>query len=112
MKYPKGSMWELGKRIVVIENVSHCMAYIHDLGTTEYETVPLTMLSIEINGKTHLEVMMDEVLKKINLLRYKVWLRDISNPTVPEYMELHEKIQKTLKELDELIKWIESEVIR
>ena len=53
---------------------------------------------------------MDQVLEKIKLLRHRVWLRDIPKPTVPEYRELHEKIQKTLKELDELIKWIESEV--
>lgn len=38
---------------------------------------------------------------KIQELRELVWLQDIPHPTIPEYRELHEKMQKILKFIDE-----------
>lgn len=40
---------------------------------------------------------------KIVKLRDKVWARDIPHPTIPEYVELHEKIQATIKDIEELL---------
>ena len=37
----------------------------------------------------------------IEELRELVWMQDIPHPTVPEYEELHEKIQKILKFIDD-----------
>lgn len=44
---------------------------------------------------------MNEKLRiKIEQLRDLVWMEDISSPTVPEYVEHHESIQKILKFID------------
>ena len=37
----------------------------------------------------------------IEELREYVWMMDIPHPTVPEYVELHERIQKILKFIDD-----------
>lgn len=38
---------------------------------------------------------------KIEQLRHLVWMQDVPSPTVPEYVELHNKIQKIMKFIDE-----------
>lgn len=43
---------------------------------------------------------MDELMDKIERLRYLVWLEDIPSPTTPEYREHHESIQKILNYID------------
>lgn len=37
----------------------------------------------------------------IDKLRHLVWEQDVPHPTIPEYRELHEKIQKILRFIDE-----------
>lgn len=44
--------------------------------------------------------MPDEIREKIWELRDLVWGEDIPHPTVPEYIELHEKMQKILNFID------------
>ncbi len=45
------------------------------------------------------------MIDKIKQLREIVWLEDIPHPTIPEYVELHEKIQRILRFIDdELLK--------
>jgi len=47
------------------------------------------------------------MLEKILALRELVWMEDIPSPTVPEYVEHHESIQKILKYIDnELLKGV------
>jgi len=41
--------------------------------------------------------------EKLEELRKFVWLRDIPYPTVPEYREMHQKIQEILVEIDIMI---------
>ena len=43
------------------------------------------------------------LLEKIKQLRHNVWLKDIPSPECPEYIELHEKIQSILKEIDSIL---------
>ena len=45
----------------------------------------------------------DELKKKIEVLREMIWLEDIPSPTTIEYRELHEKMQKFLKYIDDEI---------
>ena len=42
--------------------------------------------------------------ERIEELQHKVWLLDIPSPTVPEYIELHECIQKILSWIDDILK--------
>jgi hypothetical protein len=52
-------------------------------------------------GVLRRETGMNEKLRiKIEQLRDLVWMEDISSPTVPEYVEHHESIQKILKFID------------
>ena len=46
---------------------------------------------------------METIKEKLRALREFVWLRDIANPTVPEYKELHRKMQEILVEIDKMI---------
>lgn len=46
-----------------------------------------------------MKICKDDLLK----LRELVWFEDIASPTVPEYREHHESIQKILKAIDKLI---------
>lgn len=41
-----------------------------------------------------------DIEEKIKELRELVWGMDIPSPTIPEYVELHEKIQKILEFID------------
>jgi hypothetical protein len=45
----------------------------------------------------------DKLLERLNDLYETVWGEDIPNPTIPEYRELHEKMQKIMKEIKNLI---------
>ena len=47
-----------------------------------------------------LEQKCDYLAQKIRQLRELVWEQDIPSPTVPEYIELHEKITKILDFID------------
>ena len=42
-------------------------------------------------------------IEQMRELREFVWMQDIPSPTIPEYRELHEKIQAILKKIDALI---------
>ena len=42
-------------------------------------------------------------LQELHNLRDLVWGEDIPSPTVPEYVEHHESIQKILKAIDTII---------
>jgi len=42
----------------------------------------------------------DDVKQVLETIRQAVWYEDIESPTVPEYIELHEKIQRILKVID------------
>jgi len=44
-----------------------------------------------------------ELKEKIDKLRQMAWEMDIPHPTVPEYRELHEKMQKIINYIDEEI---------
>jgi hypothetical protein len=47
----------------------------------------------------------DHLIEKIKELRKIVWLSDIPSPTIPEYRELHEKMQNIIIFIDdELLK--------
>ena len=41
------------------------------------------------------------LMSKIRELREMVWGMDVPSPVTPEYVELHEKMQKILKFIDE-----------
>lgn len=45
----------------------------------------------------------DDVIIMLEEIRECVWLKDIPSPTVPEYIEHHESIQKILLFIDEQI---------
>lgn len=49
------------------------------------------------------EETIQELKEKIDKLRQMAWEMDIPHPTVPEYRELHEKIQKIINYIDEEI---------
>jgi cell fate (sporulation/competence/biofilm development) regulator YlbF (YheA/YmcA/DUF963 family) len=49
------------------------------------------------------------IIEKLKKLYDFVWMEDIQNPTIPEYIELHEKMQKILKEIEKIIKESEEE---
>jgi hypothetical protein len=42
-------------------------------------------------------------LQKLEELRDLIWRLDIPHPTVPEYVELHEKMQRIAHEVDKII---------
>ena len=42
------------------------------------------------------------VTREINELRELIWGLDIPSPTVPEYVEFHESIQKILNKIDSM----------
>lgn len=44
-----------------------------------------------------------ELKSKINKVRQMAWEMDIPYPTIPEYVELHEKMQKIINYIDEEI---------
>jgi hypothetical protein len=44
-----------------------------------------------------------DIYAKLIELRELVWMQDIPSPTIPEYREHHESIQKILNALDRLI---------
>lgn len=46
---------------------------------------------------------MEVTREQLEDLRELVWLEDISSPTVPEYVEHHESIQKILHAIDKLL---------
>lgn len=52
------------------------------------------------------------VQKAVQELKFQIWLRDILNPTVPEYVEHHENIQDILKFTDEVLEIIDDELLR
>jgi hypothetical protein len=43
------------------------------------------------------------LLDKLENLKHLVWLQDIEHPTCPEYIELHEKMQKIMGAIDQII---------
>lgn len=49
----------------------------------------------------------EAALEAIDRIRLEVWLIDIPSPTVPEYIEHHEGIQRVLGEIDALRKKVE-----
>jgi GTPase involved in cell partitioning and DNA repair len=49
------------------------------------------------------EETIQELKEKIDKLRQMAWEMDIPHPTVPEYRELHEKMQKIINYIDEEI---------
>jgi hypothetical protein len=51
--------------------------------------------------------MKETILRKLQKLYDEVSMEDILSPTIPEYIELHEKIQKILIKIEKLIKEIE-----
>lgn len=55
----------------------------------------------ELNKSKDQEIK--ELKKKINKLRTMAWEMDIPYPTIPEYVELHEKMQKIINYIDEEI---------
>jgi hypothetical protein len=44
-----------------------------------------------------------EFMEELLNIRFVVWLRDISNPTTPEYIEYHKKIREILSYIDTVI---------
>ncbi len=50
-----------------------------------------------------------EMREKLEALRDFIWMRDIPNPTIPEYREWHESIQAILKKVDALIEEVANE---
>jgi hypothetical protein len=50
-----------------------------------------------------------EIIEKLKNLYEMAWNEDIPSPTIPEYIELHNKIQKILKEIEKIIKECETE---
>lgn len=43
----------------------------------------------------------NEVINDLGDIRYALWEVDIPSPTVPEYVEYHEQIQKLIALVDE-----------
>lgn len=50
--------------------------------------------------------------RAVEELKFQIWLRDIMNPTVPQYIVHHESIQDILKFTDEVLEIIDSELPR
>lgn len=53
--------------------------------------------------KDTMAVMNEDILHKVEELRYIVWGEDIPHPTVPEYREHHESITKILGYIDDVL---------
>ena len=49
------------------------------------------------------------VIKLLERLRGNTFDKDIPSPTIPEYRELHQKIQGVLLEIDEIIEIISND---
>ena len=47
-----------------------------------------------------------DVLSALSALRLKIWEEDIPNPSCPEYVELHQKMEKLKDRVDEVSQWI------
>ena len=85
-----------GKTVETIlfdDSFQGCLKGLLDLG--EYEDTGYTPEQIEI---------LNDIAADVEELRNIVWGEDISSPTVPEYVEHHESIQKISSFIDKMLK--------
>lgn len=71
------------------------------------------MINFDINDKREQESInkvdkLQKLIQKMKMLREFVWGEDIPSPTCPEYVELHDIMQKIYREIDTIIDWSES----
>jgi len=79
--------------ILIDDSYNGCVNALLDLG--KYEDTGYTPEQIE---------RLNDIAADVEQLRNIVWSVDIPSPTVPEYVEHHENIQKILAFIDNMLK--------